>query len=558
MVMKESKLEKISLPRCNLACPAGINVQKYIGEIAKGKFREAWYTIVEENPLPGLSGYLCTRPCEYNCYLRYKNGEQVLIKELKRFVSEWFFEEEAGFPTLNYPVKWYEKVGVFGEGISALIAVWILRKEGIKVDLFTDLDNILGPWYKLGSKDTFPKELFKKEAERILEDKNVALFQFSKDELSDSSIMDRFKKDTYSALILAYDSSSFDFPFPLENKTEKNQKNILSSLEAIEILEREGSLNIENAIVIYGGDLFTILTSIIIKSKTKAKVLLLYPYSFERLPCDSFYIEKAIKIGVDFLCDQLITEARDYNDKIELKAVSHNGIQSKFIVDKAVLKTWRVNNFPKALSIVNNLGNIEVDENFESSLPKVFALGECVTGPKNIIETIAHVKYNGLRIIYSIKGEKFNSTQVEPFPILKEREEIDFEPKKKLSSYEFITNTSFARREAERCLRCGPCYLCDECSLICVYRFWYDRESKSWIRGNRDHKEKLYARVLEDRCIGCGNCVDICNYKVINVLEKKDGKRVAYINKEFCKGCGWCKESCLYNAIELVGIEKWI
>src|SRR3974377_2571757 len=55
------------LPPCNNACPAGENIQAWLALAQAGKFRDAWETLVRDNPLPGIHGRVCYHPCESNC-----------------------------------------------------------------------------------------------------------------------------------------------------------------------------------------------------------------------------------------------------------------------------------------------------------------------------------------------------------------------------------------------------------------------------------------------------------------------------------------------------------
>jgi len=51
--------------------------------------------------------------------------------------------------------------------------------------------------------------------------------------------------------------------------------------------------------------------------------------------------------------------------------------------------------------------------------------------------------------------------------------------------------------------------------------------------------------VDEEKCIGCGECVDVCP---VEVYEMQDGKSVA-INADECLGCESCVEVCDQDAI---------
>ncbi|WP_419008701.1 ferredoxin, partial [Desulfovibrio sp.] len=48
-----------------------------------------------------------------------------------------------------------------------------------------------------------------------------------------------------------------------------------------------------------------------------------------------------------------------------------------------------------------------------------------------------------------------------------------------------------------------------------------------------------------DKCVGCGECVDVCP---VEVYEIKDGKSEP-VNSEECLGCESCVEVCETSAI---------
>ena len=51
--------------------------------------------------------------------------------------------------------------------------------------------------------------------------------------------------------------------------------------------------------------------------------------------------------------------------------------------------------------------------------------------------------------------------------------------------------------------------------------------------------------INEDKCVGCGSCVDICPAQV---LELQDGKAVA-VREEDCLGCESCMGTCDNEAV---------
>lgn len=58
--------------------------------------------------------------------------------------------------------------------------------------------------------------------------------------------------------------------------------------------------------------------------------------------------------------------------------------------------------------------------------------------------------------------------------------------------------------------------------------------------------------VREDRCSGCGACVQVCAY---NAIELDSETHVAQVNEGVCKGCGACAATCRAGAIDIRGFR---
>jgi heterodisulfide reductase subunit A-like polyferredoxin len=72
-------------------------------------------------------------------------------------------------------------------------------------------------------------------------------------------------------------------------------------------------------------------------------------------------------------------------------------------------------------------------------------------------------------------------------------------------------------------------------------------------------KEGTVCVVDENRCVGCGVCVNVCAYSGVELKEKIiEGVKqmVAYVNEAVCKGCGACSSTCKSGAIEVKGVSK--
>jgi heterodisulfide reductase subunit A len=60
--------------------------------------------------------------------------------------------------------------------------------------------------------------------------------------------------------------------------------------------------------------------------------------------------------------------------------------------------------------------------------------------------------------------------------------------------------------------------------------------------------EPYFAQCIEEKCAGCGMCVNLCPYQALSLVEK-EGKKVMQVTEAKCKGCGTCGGFCPGGAI---------
>jgi len=130
-----SRLEATQVP-CKSACPAGIDVPRYVQLVGLGKFAEAVAVVREKLPFPGILGRACFSPCESAC--RRKNLDDALsIRSLKRIAADNDTGLWRQYSRQSPPSG--KKAAIVGAGPAGLTAAYYLAKKGHAVTVFDAL-----------------------------------------------------------------------------------------------------------------------------------------------------------------------------------------------------------------------------------------------------------------------------------------------------------------------------------------------------------------------------------------------------------------------------------
>ena len=154
-------------PRCVTACPVGLQIPRFIAEVAAGNIAGAAAVIAEDSSLPAVCGRVCPQEtqCEGSCVLGVK-GEPVAIGKLERFVADYSREPAAsgqcpqnaagaacgpdrdsdhpaipleGAQGVKTPSRSAKRVAVIGSGPAGLACASDLAKWGYDVTIFEAL-----------------------------------------------------------------------------------------------------------------------------------------------------------------------------------------------------------------------------------------------------------------------------------------------------------------------------------------------------------------------------------------------------------------------------------
>ncbi|MGO8858592.1 MAG: NAD(P)-dependent oxidoreductase [Steroidobacteraceae bacterium] len=121
---------------CIKACPTGIDIPSFIGKIATGNLRGSALTILEANILGGSCARVCPTEelCEQACVRDAQEGQPLKIGLLQRHSTDWLMER-ATTPFARAPATGH-RIAVVGAGPAGLACAHGLARYGHEVTIF--------------------------------------------------------------------------------------------------------------------------------------------------------------------------------------------------------------------------------------------------------------------------------------------------------------------------------------------------------------------------------------------------------------------------------------
>jgi putative selenate reductase YgfK subunit len=510
---------------CTKACPTNVLIPQYFDQILRGNIEEAGRIFMLRNPMPSVTGRVCTHPCEIGCN-RGRYDQAISIRSIERFLGDAILDKK-GVPPEKETGK---RIVIAGSGPAGMSAAFYLRRKGHTV-IVLEKSELLGgvlregiPSYRL------PREIVEKEI-KALERMGVE-FKTGVEVGRDIGVEELLKQ--YDAVFMATGAH-------LERSMKiPGEEHMVSGLNFLKRVARgEVKPPGKNVAVIGGGNVAMDVARTLLR--LGATPVVLYRRTRKEMPAIDEEVERALEDGIEFRFLTLPVKVEKKNGKLivtnvkmELGEPDSSGRRRPIPIQgseyemefdaiiKAIGEYADTSILPK--EVLDKDGWVVADKQTGStSVPGLFAGGDLVEGPSLVVKAIAWGRKAADAIDLYVRNEKpspperppktvaFNRIQTEYFPKrerLKERELSVEERVKSISLEEVLGYTSeSAIEEAERCFSCGHCNSCGNCWIYCpdIAIKWIDEKPE----------------VDYDYCKGCGICSTECPRGIIDLVRER-------------------------------------
>ena len=373
-------------PCSQKGCPLNNNIPDFIQALKKEEYLEAYKILSETTVLPGVCGRICPheKQCQGSC-VRGIKGEPVSIGELEAYVFDKV--HELGYnlsDCYEKKEKTNKKVAIIGGGPAGLTCAGFLAKEGINVTIYDKYDYLGGllvfgiPEFRL------PKEIVKTTVKDIL-DLGVEV-KYNKELGKDFELKDI--EDQYDAIFLSI-GANVSSKMGVEGE---ELKGVYGGNELLEYNLHPEYTN-KKVIVVGGGNVAMDCARTINKLGAK-EVTVVYRRAEEQMPAERKEILDAKNEGIKFAFQNNIVKiiGQDKVEKVELiktdlikkegesRLVPVNIENSNYQVDVDYIVMAlgsKPQEYVKDLGLkLNKWGNIEVDDEYKTSNPKIYSGGD--------------------------------------------------------------------------------------------------------------------------------------------------------------------------------------
>ncbi len=401
---REEASRCISCGLCTEACPEHMHIPEYINAIASGNDADAVRIIYDNNPLPEMCGKVCTRRCEDVCAIAVR-GEAVAIRWLKGYATETAQTADITREIVNPEIKEPNgyKVSIVGAGPSGLTAGYYLALRGYDVTIYEANAKAGGMTMYGIPKYRFPMDSLDKQIEYI--EKIGVKIKYNTKVGKDISFEKLYKEA--DAVFMGV-----GFPQPwtigIDGEEAKGSMQAVNFLHEINAGEK---IDVGEKVAVIGGGNVAI-DAARVSARLGAEVTILYRRRVQDMPADWEEIEGAEQEGINIVPQtipiKILTNESNKVTAIEYlmaemvpdehggrpKPVAIEGSNNILEIDSIMGAIGQQGDYSFlegefAEKIKVEKGRFVVDENQQTTDPKVYAGGDAVNHTADAISAIA-------------------------------------------------------------------------------------------------------------------------------------------------------------------------
>lgn len=377
-------------PTCIQGCPVNNNIPTFIKLCKENKINEAYLELSKTTTLPSICSLVCPyeKQCMGHC-VKNKINKPVNIPLIENYIAN---NANISIPLINQNNK---TIAIIGSGPAGLACAEKLAIKGYNVDVYDKYDEI-GGILTYGIPDFVLNK-------KVVEDK----VNYIKSLGVNFILNKQLEKDIYlSNLVNEYDAIFLAFGASIGKRMDAKNNNIAGVIDANDFLEKmyknnlDNFKDIKNCLVIGGGNT-AIDAARVAKRKLNCDVSIVYRRSENEMPARK---DEILKAKNDNICFNFLSNPIAYIGnakvseveciKMELVKVDNDRprpvvIENSNYIIKADLVIEAISSsvdssLTKMLSI-HSWGGIIINENMQTSIDKVFAGGDCVSGPSLVV-----------------------------------------------------------------------------------------------------------------------------------------------------------------------------
>jgi 2,4-dienoyl-CoA reductase (NADPH2) len=301
-----SACRKCQEPTCRLACPAGVEIPKFISLFLDGEEKAAYEVLRETNIFPEVCAWLCPveQQCQGGCLQKFIGDGPVAIADIQRYLARQ--ANKNGWSKLNIPQKASGKnIAIIGAGPAGLACAAILLEAGQTVTIFDKSSEFGGMIESVIPADRQGDSL-KQEIAAIFVDvpKDRMLLRLG-EELSSGFNLDTIMKQGFEAVFIGMGLAKS------VSLSDKDIDGLWNAMEFLSAAKGPGRLQIAGKRVAATGGGNTAMDVAVTARRLGAKdVYIIYRRSFKEMPAWSSERDRAINEGVHFL---ILTQPLGFN-----------------------------------------------------------------------------------------------------------------------------------------------------------------------------------------------------------------------------------------------------